>query len=138
MLIYALLFIIILLYVYESLKIMRGINKKSHFMNYTDNNNNNINMCNKDTIQFKSFMPLLYKYKGNLFEKLEKFKEEYGNDEKYRKMYENEMRLYKWLEYRFKEYNNEGILRNMNDIITDYNPEIKGQQRPWMELYAYK
>jgi len=70
---------------------------------------------------------------------LDKLQKEYDieTNEERKQILSNELSLYKWQNYIFKEKNSQGVQRDMPDIITDYYPDIIGQPRPWIERHSH-
>lgn len=73
--------------------------------------------------------------KKNLNTLKQKYDEEQDPDKK--EILKNELSLYNWQNYIFKEKNNKNEQRDMPDIITDYYPDIIGQPRPWIERHSH-
>jgi hypothetical protein len=117
----------------------------------------NADMENINTQYYSEFAPLLYDksrmYYGNPHYIIEEGKRRYLDDkkvlaklkEKYDKetdptkklILADELNLYKWQTYMFKEKNDKGEQRDMPDITTDYYPEEIGLSRPWRERHSH-
>lgn len=110
-----------------------------------------------NTPYYAEFASLLYdkdrKYYGNPHYIIEEGKRRYLDDKKalakLKEQYDkevdpmkklilaDELNLYKWQNYIFKEKNNKGDQRDMPDITTDYYPEEIGLSRPWRERHSH-
>lgn len=185
MIVKSLLFIIICIYVYET--ISNFIKQKEEYfsnkeilntdeykgINYTIQQNCKHWSKNKDKLILQSykaepdesldtpyssrFKPLLFnktrKYYWNphyLIEEgqrrylddkkdLSKLQKEYNEETDINKkqILSNELSLYNWQNYIFKEKTDQGLQRDIPDITTDYYPEIIGQARPWIERHSH-
>jgi len=110
-----------------------------------------------NTPYYTEFAPLVYdkerKYYGNPHYIIEEGKRRYLDDKniiaKLRDSYEketdpkrklilaDELNLFKWQSYIFKEKDDKGEQRDMPDITTDYYPEEIGLSRPWRERHSH-
>lgn len=185
MILYSLIFIIIILYVYETFKDIKLYQNKIKNHKY-DNDNlhenfdtndypqpeknitglrdiiNNKNypplqQCSLDTTKFKSYAPLLYNQARKLYfnrkhlddeairqnnithKQLEKIQKLYDTEsnQNIKKIYEAELALHKWKKYSFNKIDNNNTSRIDNDVITDYDYKVFGQQRVWDEVHFH-
>jgi hypothetical protein len=114
-------------------------------------------ICALDTTKYKSFAPLLFVPKKKFYFSRENIEQEavrldnitkdkIKNVEEMlkketesgkRRIFEAELNLHKWRKYPFKEVDEFGVKRKENDILTDYLPEVFGQQRIWEEVHFH-
>ncbi len=135
----ALVFIILLLYIYETYNDFKTIQpKKEGFTNYKNHNelyNEHRDYFNRrylvqegirrDKIKIAELDRLTTRLTEPDISDLEKEK------------IEEEIRTNQWREYAFQRYNSDGEKRLVNDYITDYNPATIGCPRPWMECHTH-
>ena len=170
MLVKALLFIIILLYVYDTyydltkfidihlkeheLNINTHMHNKEEFTNYKYNYGNYEHNTN---VGYTDFRPLHNKIKGfynrnNLIDEgirqnnnrlknidcLKQLLENDNIDENLKNNIRDDLKTHKWRDHIFQDVNSDTKqLRNKSDIMTDYNPNIIGCPRRWMECYDW-
>ena len=139
----ALLFIIVVLYVYETYTDLSILQNKKQtnekFVNYKNHNE----LYNKHRDYFGRRYLVQEgvrrnKIKDNELQKLKTKLNSSNISERERKEIEAELMGNEWREYMLKRYNSvTGEKRTINDYITDYNPNIIGCPRSWMECHTY-
>ncbi len=135
----ALLFIIILLYLYETYTDLKQLQtKKEGFSNYKNHNE----LYNKHRDYFKRQYLVQEgmrrdKIKLSEIERLLSRLSDPTLTEIERENIESEIKTNQWREYAFQRYDSNGDKRLVNDYITDYDTRVIGCPRPWMECHTY-
>lgn len=136
----ALLFVIILLYLYETYTDIKKLqSKKEGFTNYKNHNE----LYNKHRDYFNRLHLVQEGARRNQIkeQELQRLKNKLRDPtltEIEIEEIEAELKGNAWREYAFQRYDPRGEKRMVNDFITDYNPNIIGCPRPWMECHTYQ
>lgn len=134
-----LLFIILLLYLYETYTDIKHVQfKKEGFTNYKNQN--------ELYDEYRAYFNRQYlvqegirrnQIKEQEIQRLKNKLKDPNLTELEKEEIESELKGNEWREYAFKRYDSKGEERHPNDFITDYNVNIIGCPRPWMECHSY-
>ena len=170
MLVKALLFIILLLYIYDTyydITKFIDLKNKDHKLNinthkhttedFTNYKYNYYNYDHNVNGGYKEFRPLHNKlrsfynrnnlmheglrqnnYRIKNIECLEKLLEKDNIDENLKENIREDLKTHKWRDHIFQDVNKSTKqMRDKSDIMTDYDPNIIGCPRRWMECYKW-